>query len=100
MAAKRLSASTMTRHILALLALLSGLAALSGPAHASAHPLAACNVGASAEAGETRTHLAAKPADAGDKATRRCRETRRPSPVPRPRALRMPVLMGVERALE
>ena len=80
---KCLSARAMTRHILALLALLSGLAALSGTAHASS-------------AGP----LAAKRLDAPDKAARRCLETRRTSPVPRPRVLRMPVLMGVERALE
>ncbi|KPP90278.1 hypothetical protein [Erythrobacter sp. HL-111] len=90
----------MTRHLLALLALLSGLAALSGPASASAHPLVACNIGPSAEASEARAHVPATPADAGDKAARRGRETQRPAPVPRPRALRMPVLMGVERALE
>jgi len=100
MAAKCLFARSMTRHLLALLALLSGLAALSGPAYASSQPLSACNIGASAEASEKRARLAAKPADAGDKAARRCRETRRTSPPPRPRALRMPVLMGVERALE
>jgi len=100
MEAKRLFAQAMTRHFLAFLALLSGLAALSGPAHASAHPLSPCNVGASAEATENRPHLAAKPADAPDKAARRCRETRRTLAQPRPRVLRMPVLMGVERALE
>jgi len=98
---KCLFARAMTRHILALLALLSGLAALSGTAHASsAGPLAACNIGASAEAAESRAHLPAKRLDAPDKAARRCRETRRTAPVPRPRVLRMPVLMGVERALE
>jgi hypothetical protein len=100
MKGKRLFAQPMTRHFIAFLALLSGLAALSGPAHASAHPLSSCNVGASVEATERRAHLPAEPADAGDRAARRCRETRRSSPVPRPYGLRMPVLMGVERALE
>ena len=90
----------MTRHFLALLALLSGLAALSGPAHASASPLAACNIGAMAEAGEHRANLPAKRADAGDKAARRSRETRQARRAPLPRGLRLPVLMGVERALE
>ena len=90
----------MTRHFLAFLALLSGLSALTGPAHASAHPLSACNVGTCAEAAENRAHLPSKLADAPDKAARRCRETRLVSPVPRPRVMRMPVTMGVERALE
>jgi len=90
----------MTRHFLALIALLSGLAALSGPAHASAHQLSACNVGAAAEASEMRAHVPAQAADSGVKTARRCRETRRIALPLGGCELRLPVLMGVERALE
>ncbi|MEE4205522.1 MAG: hypothetical protein V2I39_04485 [Erythrobacter sp.] len=90
----------MTRHLLAFLALLSGLAALSGQAHASPSPLSPCNVGAPAEMSEMRENLEARRADAPDKAARRCRETRTATPMPRPAVLRVPTLMGIERALE
>ncbi len=93
----------MTRHFFALLALLTGLAALGSPAQASmASSLAealACNSSIAAAAGEETSgseSVAAQPAPATLRATREVAKPERRPAVPE--ALRLPVLMGIERA--
>jgi hypothetical protein len=95
---------TMTRHFFALLALLTGLAALGSPAQASmtsslAEALA-CNasIAAAGEEVSGSESAAAQPAPATLRATRAVEApARRPAA---PAALRLPVLMGIERAYE
>ncbi|WP_390582916.1 hypothetical protein [Erythrobacter sp. MTPC3] len=91
----------MTRKLFAFLAMLSGLVALSGPAAASYSSAASpCNASVSASAdaiaasehvqaefGQTSGSIAADEADIDP-------------PSPTPHALRLPVLMGIERAYE
>ena len=89
----------VTRHILAFLALLSGLVTLSGPANASLAEALACDASIAALAGdEASGHEGAvnRPAPVSPRATRALE-----APVPRPavpEAPRLPVLMGIERA--
>lgn len=89
----------MTRHFFALLALLTGLAAIGSPAQASLAEALACNSSIAAAAGEETSgseSLAAQPAPATLRATREVASPeRRPAT---PEALRLPVLMGIERA--
>jgi hypothetical protein len=91
----------MTRHILALLALLTGLATLGSPAQASLAEALACNSSIAAAAGEETSgseSVAAQPAPATLQETRQIE-----APASRPAApasLRLPVLMGIERAYE
>jgi len=91
----------MTRHFFALLALLTGLAALGSPAQASLVEALACDSSIAAAAGEDASGsesaaVQAAPATLG--ATRAvAAPERRPA---RPAALRLPVLMGIERAYE
>ena len=89
----------MTRHFFALLALLTGLAALGSPAQASLAEALACNSSIAAAAGEETSgsdSVAAQPAPATLRATREvAAPERRPAT---PEALRLPVLMGIERA--
>ncbi len=91
----------MTRHFLALLALLTGLAALGSPAQASLAEALACNASIAAAAGEEAAgseSAPAQPAPATISATRAVEApARRPAP---PASLRLPVLMGIERAYE
>lgn len=91
----------MTRHIFALLALLTGLAAIGSPAQASLAEALSCDASIAANAtdegargevvrveslrADPRANLGAKPALPAE---------------PAPTALRLPVLMGIERAYE
>lgn len=91
----------MTRHFFALLALLTGLAALGSPAQASLAEALACDSSIAATTGDNAQHnetVAAQPVPATIHATR---AVEAPAAVPaRPEALRLPVLMGIERAYE
>jgi hypothetical protein len=91
----------MTRHIFAFLALLSGLVAFGSPANASLTEALACDssIAASASVDGARieaAHLESPPA------TIRARRVGEPCDfaVARPERLRLPVLMGIERAFE
>ncbi|WP_379921650.1 hypothetical protein [Erythrobacter sp. R86502] len=91
----------MTRHILAFLALLSGLAAFGSPAQASLAEALACGSSIAAAAGNEAARnesVAAQPAPATISASR-AMESPSVAPVT-PHALRLPVLMGIERAFE
>lgn len=95
----------MTRRFLALLALLTGLVAIGGTAQASvASSLAealACSASVAAASGDERVaseSVAAQPAPATIIATRAAEAECPPPPVPD--SLRLPVLMGIERAFE
>lgn len=91
----------MTRHFFALLALLTGLAALGSPEQASLAEALACNASIAAAAGEEASgseSVAVQEAPATLQATRAVA-----APESRPAApasLRLPVLMGIERAYE
>lgn len=95
----------MTRRFLALLALLTGLVAIGGTAQASvvsslAEALA-CSSSIAAASGDERSgseHVAVQPAPTTISATRAA-EAPQPARAA-PAVLRLPVLMGVERALE
>lgn len=91
----------MTRRFLALLALLTGLVALGGTAQASLAEALACSASVAAASGDERVaseSVAAQPAPATIIATRAA-ECEQPAP-PVPPSLRLPVLMGIERAYE
>ena len=91
----------MTRRFLALLALLTGLVAFGGTAQASLVEALACSSSIAAASGDERAaseHVAVQPAPTTISAARAA-ETPRPQHAA-PAALRLPVLMGVERALE
>ncbi|MFO6447112.1 hypothetical protein ACLBKU_08190 [Erythrobacter sp. NE805] len=91
----------MTRRFLALLALLTGLVALGGTAQASLAEALACSASVAAASGEERSpgeSVAVQPAPATIQATRAA-ETPCPQR-PAPSVLRLPVLMGIERAYE
>jgi hypothetical protein len=91
----------MTRRFLALLALLTGLVALGGTAQASLAEALACSASVVAASGDERAaseSVAAQPAPATISATRAA-ECECPAP-PVPESLRLPVLMGIERAFE
>ena len=90
----------MTRHIVAFLALLSGLAALNSPAHASMAEAMACDTSVTAstqdeaKSEQVLARTNAKPAKS-DAASQQVERT-----ALRPANLRLPVLMGIERAYE
>lgn len=91
----------MTRHFFALLALLTGLAAIGSPAHASLAEALACDSSIAAAAGEdvrSSETAPAQPVPATIRATRAA-EVAEPQPVVSAE-LRLPVLMGIERAYE
>ena len=95
----------MTRRFLALLALLTGLVAIGGTAQASAvSSLAealACSASVAAASGDERVageSVAARGSPATISETRAA-ECDCPAP-PVPASLRLPVLMGIERAFE
>ena len=91
----------MTRHFLALIALISGLAALQSPAHASLVQALNNDIGVSADAGQTASKDACPcKLDATRPRARRNEKHRKPLLDELPSALRLPVLMGVERAYE
>lgn len=90
----------MTRQILAFLALLSGLAALSGPAHASVTSAVSCDIGVSTSVREDKAGTPAEIREATKKRPARCPSAKAPKKMPLPRALRKPVLMGIERSFE
>lgn len=91
----------MTRRFLALLALLTGLVALGGTAQASLAEALACSASVAATSGDERAaseSVAVQPAPATISATRAAEAPCPPPPVPE--SLRLPVLMGIERAFE
>lgn len=90
----------MTRHLLAILALLSGLAALSGPAHASVVHSAPCNIGVSTGTSEDKAGTPHELRETAKKRDARCRTLRAPKRIVIPRSQRVPVAMGIERAYE
>ena len=91
----------MTRRLLALVALLTGLLAFGGPAQASLAEALACGPAIAASARDDSgagEHGVAQPVPATISATRAVEPP--PAAPHDPQALRLPVLMGVERALE
>ncbi|MFL0671940.1 MAG: hypothetical protein ACJLS3_11125 [Erythrobacter sp.] len=91
----------MTRHFFALLALLTGLAAFGAPAHASLAEAFACDASIAASAPDDTArseagHAESLPANARNS---RVDEPEALAPVV-PASLRLPVLMGIERAYE
>lgn len=91
----------MTRQFFAFLALLTGLAAFGSPAQASLAEALSCDssIAASASADATRSeagHIESLPA------TIRASRSAEPAAIFRaePAGLRLPVLMGIERAYE
>lgn len=92
---------TMTRRFLALLALLTGLVAFGGTAQASLAEALACSSSIAASCRDERPgaeSIAVQPAPATISATRAA-EGSAPQPATLP-SLRLPVLMGIERAYE
>nr|WP_298927356.1 hypothetical protein [uncultured Erythrobacter sp.] len=91
----------MTRKLFAFLAMLSGLAALGGTATASyAHTTSACNASVSASAENVGVDRRAQSKATPTKAAARKKGAKKKAPTPRPQSLRMPVLMGIDRAYE
>lgn len=95
----------MTRHLLALLALLTGLAAFGGPAHASASgslaEALACGSSIAAAVGDETSGCESVAVQAAPATISATRAAEVPRAVPAtPDALRLPVLMGIERAYE
>lgn len=91
----------MTRHFFALLALLTGLAALGSPAQASLAEALACNSSIAASAGDEAPRNETVPVQTAPTTLQQSREVEAPASRPAPpRALRLPVLMGIERAYE
>lgn len=91
----------MTRRFLAFLALLTGLVALGGTAQASLAEALACSssiAAASSNDAARSESVAVQPAPSTISATRAA-ETACPPPAS-PSLLRLPVLMGIERAYE
>ena len=91
----------MTRHFFALLALLTGLAAFGSPAQASLAEALACDSSIAAAVGDEASGsegAAVQPAPTTLSATRAVAAPERRSATPE--ALRLPVLMGIERAYE
>ncbi|MGY6551571.1 MAG: hypothetical protein ACXIT4_06690 [Erythrobacter sp.] len=91
----------MTRHIFAFLALLTGLAALGSPAEAALTQALNCDSSIAASSGDDAARPAASHAETPILAARSA-----PTAMPvcctpaAPAALRLPVLMGIERAFE
>ena len=91
----------MTRRLIAFLALLTGLAALSGAATASyAHTSSQCDASVSATADSAAASQQAPIERQTAKASRRADQKVPKHRAPAPDLIRMPVLMGVERAYE
>lgn len=91
----------MTRHFFALLALLTGLAALGSPAQASLAEALACDSSIAATAGHEASGGEAVTARPVPATVRESRKVEAPERRPTmPAAVRVPVLMGIERAYE
>ena len=91
----------MTRHFFALLALLTGLAALGSPAHASLAEVLTCDSSIAVAAGYENSGSETAPERPAPATPRESRKVELPERrAPLPAALRPPVLMGVERAYE
>lgn len=90
----------MRRQLIAFLALLTGLAALGGPATASISEAINQDVGVSAEADTSSASTHAKPSTKPAKRARKSEGCEEARPIRLPATLRLPVLMGVERAYE
>lgn len=91
----------MTRHILAFLALLTGLAAIGSPAQASLAEVLACNSSIAAAAADEVAGSESAPVQPAPATLKQSREVEAPESRPAtPHALRLPVLMGIERAYE
>jgi len=91
----------MTRHFFALLALLTGLAALGSPAQASLAEVLACDSSITAAAGLEDSGSETAPDRPAPKTPRESRKVELPERrAPLPAVLRPPVLMGIERAYE
>jgi hypothetical protein len=91
----------MTRHFFALLALLTGLAALGSPAQASLAEALACNSSIAAAAGEEVSGSESAPVQPAPTTISASRAVEAPARRPAtPDVLRLPVLMGIERAYE
>lgn len=91
----------MTRRFLAFLALFTGLVALGGTAQASLAEALACSSSIAAASGDEAVKaesVAVQPAPSTIQATRAAETPCLPPSVPR--SLRLPVLMGIERAYE
>ena len=92
---------TMTRYFLALLALLTGLAAFGSPAQASLAEALACNASITAAAGEEVSGSESAAAQPAPTTLQETSEVETPESRPAaPASLRLPVLMGIERAFE
>jgi Tfp pilus assembly protein FimV len=91
----------MTRHFLALLALLTGLAAFGSPAQASLAEALACGSTIAAAAGDEAAGEQSVAVQPVPSTLHESREVEAPESRPAaPAMLRLPVLMGVERAFE
>lgn len=91
----------MTRHLLALLALLTGLAAFGSPAQASMAEALACNSSITAAAGQDAASGESAAMQLAPATLQETRQVEAPERRPAtPRAQRLPVLMGIERAFE
>ncbi len=93
----------MTRHFFALLALLTGLAALGSPAQASLAEAMACDSSIAALAGgdeAARSEAVRTRAPAATAPTRRAVQQPCAGHEMLPAPVRVPVLMGIERAYE
>jgi hypothetical protein len=92
---------TMTRRFLAFLALLTGLVAFSGPAQASLAEALACSSSIAAASGDEAVRSDGVAVQAVPSTISATRAAEAPCPSPAvPQALRLPVLMGIERAYE
>jgi len=91
----------MRRHLLALIALMTGLAAIGHPAHASLADALSSDVDVAANASDSASGDACPCSEPDAKQSTRCSAgDRKPTKTPVPAKLRLPVLMGVERAIE
>jgi len=95
---------TMTRHFFALLALLTGLAAFGSPAQASLAEALACDASIAASTADEAARSDTGHFALGESLSANARAARASKPAPSvqaaPASLRLPVLMGIERAYE
>ncbi len=91
----------MIRKLFALLALLTGLAALSGPANASVLDNLPCDIGIASDSAQDQGGLPETiRKERAAKVTVRCPSSKTAPMMPVPESLRLPVLMGIERSFE
>jgi hypothetical protein len=92
---------TMIRRFLAFVALLTGLVAFGGPVQASLVEALACESSIAATTGDECTSGRSVAVQSVPTTVHESRDIEAPQSRPaRPRALRLPVLMGIERAYE